>query len=184
MPKIKNVIKADRSFNAEKDILSVMDKLPDCVWSTSLEDLTELARLMMDRKPSIYSLPAKLKTYPPDSPVTLNSRFKVKVIGTFGVGGGKFDTPTLRTVRDTLLTLFDKGLICRIELHGGYYASFKRQKEILKRIERKDKFEYSWDSSEMNPDYGSFEKRAINAEVDPTNRPSIEPNAAPDVTVD
>ena len=184
MPKIKNVIKADRSFNTEKDMLRVMDKLPDFVWSTSLEDLEELTRLMMDRRPSVYALPAKLETYPPNSPVTLNTRFKVKVIGTFGVGGGKLDTPTLRTVRDTLLHLFDKGLICRIELHGGYYASLKRQKKILKRIERKDKFEYLWDSSEMNPNYGSFEKRAINAEVDPTNTPSIEPNVAPDATVD
>ena len=169
MPKIKNVIKADRSFNTEKDMLRVMDKLPDFVWSTSLEDLEELARLMMDRRAIGSQPPEKLETHPPDSPVTLNTRFKVNVVAPFGVGGGKVDTPTLRTVRDTLLNLYDKGLVCRIELHGGYYSSLKKQKGILKRIEQKDKFEFPWSLSSANPNYVSFEQRAINAEVDPTN---------------
>ena len=166
MPKIKSVIQADRPFNAEKDMLRVIDDNPYFVWSTSLEDLEELACWMMNRKPRGSLTPEILEIHPSDGPVTLNSRFKVKVLGLQVVGGGVFDTPTLRTVRDTLLNLYKKGLICKIDLHGGYYASFKKEKDILKRIKQKDKFEFLWTASNINRNGVYFEDRVKRAEVD------------------
>ena len=164
MPKIKSVIKADRPFNAEKDMLRVIDDNPYFVWSTSLEDLEELARWMMDRRPH-GTLPPE-RVHPLYGPLTLNSRFKVKVLAPFGIGGGDFDTPTLRTVRDTLLNLYKQGLICKIDLHGGYYASFKKEKDILKRIKQKDKFAFLWTDSVINRNGVYFEDRVKRAEVD------------------
>ena len=166
MPKIKSVIQADRPFDAEKDILKVINFQLDYCWSTSLEDLEELALWMMSPGGSISQLPGVTKIHPPDGPVTLNSRFTVRFRAgivacthlpsnskpleyVYQSGRERF-TPTLRTVRDTLLNLHKKGLIAKIELHGGYYASLKSKNRILKRIEEKDTFKFNWESFSLN----------------------------------
>ena len=174
MPKIKSVIQADRPFDAEKDILKVVKGHPYYCWSTSLEDLEELALWMMDPGNEISSLPVITKCHPPDGPVTLNSRFTVRLSTFIGIdpirrtnstplahlyrSGRERSTPTLRTVRDTLLNLHKKGLIAKIELHGGYYASLKSKSRILKRIEEKDTFKFEWQSAFTNPRSNNFIK--------------------------
>ena len=172
MPKIKNVVLADRPFDAEKDVLKVINGNPYFCWSTSLDDLEELAHWMMDPGTSVSRLPIITKTHPPDGPVTLNSRFTVKLTTFLGIApirpadstplnhfyriGGERSTPTLRTVRDTLSNLHKKGLIAKIELHGGYYIALRSKDRILKRIEEKDTFKFQWDNFFTNPGSNRF----------------------------
>ncbi len=48
MPKIADVIKAPAKLDIDNDLLNVINAHPDYVWSESMEDLSELARWLMD----------------------------------------------------------------------------------------------------------------------------------------
>ena len=144
MPKIKDVITKNPPIAVEKSLLEVISRNPKFIWSTSLEDLEELVCWIM--APGSNSIPDIEETYPADHAVTLNSRYKVSVYRPLPGPLRYLETPTLRTVRDTLLDLHKKDLVWKFELHGrDYFASMKKRDKIIKTVGNKDKLEYWWD---------------------------------------
>ena len=169
VPKISEVIESPVRLSKEaldKDLLCVIDRNPDYVWSESMEDLKELATWSMDPGVSFSSFPREISRHPLEKSTTLNSWFEVD-IGWGKLGGpipteanvishfkgGKRKTPTLRTVRNHLIKLHKEGKISRLLLHGNnYYASKKNEKTLVSKIKYGlGSKPFPWDSSEVVP---------------------------------
>lgn len=171
MPKIADVIKAPAKLDIDNDLLNVINAHPDYVWSESMEDLSELARWLMDPGAWFSVLPEVLSLHPPGKSLTLNSWLEVKVKGGLGrpqpAGassrifdrGGNRDTPTLRTVRNHLIKLYEDDKIARLLIHqSNYYASKRSEKRLVSQIAKgtfqrrgigSDRF--AWDDRDVMP---------------------------------
>jgi hypothetical protein len=151
MPRIDGVIGFKEPSDVRSRILPVMDNHPEHVWSTSTDDLTELALWMFDSRMAVADWFVSFEFTSSEQPVTLNSRFMCwsnRSRSSPSPRGRRYndsrpftalhedqreprrlgDTPTLRTVRDALLALHDDGLIFGTDLDWTDRGDGKRRR--------------------------------------------------------